>query len=132
MQSKKSNWFPHAMAMYNVIVWGTTFISTKVLLESFDPLEILIYRFVIGYVALWCLQPKFLKWQGLKTEFAYFIAGLFGVLTNTICTLCMIEIFHHSEVGTSSAACAVFKNNLRETLFEFFIDTINLFEMHHT
>ena len=79
MQNKKSKWLPHAMAMYNVIVWGTTFISTKVLLESFDPLEILIYRFVIGYVALWCLQPKYLKWQGFKTEFAYFIAGLFGV-----------------------------------------------------
>ena len=79
MQNNKSNLFPHAMAMYNVIVWGTTFISTKVLLESFEPLEILIYRFVIGYIALWCLQPKVLKWQGLKKEFAYFIAGLFGV-----------------------------------------------------
>ncbi len=79
MQNNKSNWFPHAMAMYNVIVWGTTFISTKVLLDSLEPLEILIYRFVVGYVALWCLKPQFLKWQGLKKEFAYFIAGLFGV-----------------------------------------------------
>ena len=79
MQNNKSNWFPHAMAMYNVIVWGTTFISTKVLLESLEPLEILIYRFVIGYIALWCLKPQFLKWQGIKKEFAYFIAGLFGV-----------------------------------------------------
>ena len=79
MLNKKSNLFPHAMAMYNVIVWGTTFISTKVLLESFGPLEILIYRFVIGYIALWCLKPTFLKWQGLKKELAYFIAGLFGV-----------------------------------------------------
>lgn len=79
MQNNESNWFPHAMAMYNVIVWGTTFISTKVLLESLEPLEILIYRFVIGYIALWCLKPTLLKWQGLKKEFAYFIAGLFGV-----------------------------------------------------
>ncbi len=79
MQNKKSNLFPHAMAMYNVIVWGTTFVSTKVLLDSFEPLEILIYRFVIGYIALWCLKPTFLKWQGLKKEFAYFMAGLSGV-----------------------------------------------------
>ena len=71
MLNKKSNLFPHAMAMYNVIVWGTTFISTKVLLDSFEPLEILIYRFVIGYAALWCLQPKFLSWQGMKKELAY-------------------------------------------------------------
>ena len=79
MLNKKSNLFPHAMAMYNVIVWGITFISTKVLLESFGPLEILIYRFVIGYMALWCLKPTCLKWQGLKKELAYFIAGFFGV-----------------------------------------------------
>ena len=79
MQNKKNNWFPHAMAMYNVIVWGTTFISTKVLLESFEPLEILIYRFVIGYLALWCLKPQRLKWQGVKKELAYLIAGLSGV-----------------------------------------------------
>ena len=79
MQNNKRNIFPHAMAMYNVIVWGTTFISTKVLLDSLEPLEILIYRFVIGYAALWCIQPKWLKWQGLKKEFAYLIAGLFGV-----------------------------------------------------
>ena len=79
MLNKKSNLFPHAMALYNVIVWGTTFISTKVLLDSFGPLEILIYRFVIGYIALWCLQPRFMKWQGLKMELAYFMAGLFGV-----------------------------------------------------
>ena len=79
MLNKKSNMFPHAMALYNVIVWGTTFISTKVLLESFEPLEILIYRFVIGYIALWCLKPTFLKWQGLKKELAYLLAGLSGV-----------------------------------------------------
>ena len=79
MLNKKSNLFPHAMAMYNVIVWGTTFISTKVLLDSFEPLEILIYRFVIGYIALWCLKPQILKWQGIKKELAYFITGLSGV-----------------------------------------------------
>jgi uncharacterized membrane protein len=28
------------------------------------------------------------------------IAGLFGVLTNTICTLCMIEIFQGGALAT--------------------------------
>lgn len=75
----KNIWFPHAMALYNVLVWGTTFISTKVLLDSFSPLEILIYRFLIGYIALWCLRPQWLRWQGLKKEVWYLIAGLSGV-----------------------------------------------------
>ena len=93
MQNKKRNIIPHAMAMFNVIVWGTTFISTKVLLESLEPLEILIYRFVIGYAALWCLKPQFLKWQGLKKEFAYFIAGLFLSEKKTKKEYQMMEIY---------------------------------------
>ena len=70
---------PHAFALYNVIVWGTTFISTKVLLNSFHPVAILVYRFIIGYIALWLMKPKVLKFQGVKKEFWYFMAGLLGV-----------------------------------------------------
>lgn len=70
---------PHAFALYNVIVWGTTFISTKVLLESFHPVAILVYRFIIGYIALWLMKPRVLKFQGLIKEFWYFLAGLLGV-----------------------------------------------------
>ena len=34
-----------------------TFISTKVLLEYLSPLQILFSRFLLGYIALWCLYP---------------------------------------------------------------------------
>lgn len=49
MESKLS--FGHLAALFTVVNWGTTFIATKVLLEAFTPLEILIFRFVLGYVA---------------------------------------------------------------------------------
>ena len=42
----------HAMALATIIVWGTTFIATKILLASFTPLEILVIRFVVGYLGL--------------------------------------------------------------------------------
>lgn len=34
----------HLTAIFTVILWGTTFISTKVLLTGFQPVEILFFR----------------------------------------------------------------------------------------
>ena len=42
----------HLAALLTVLIWGTTFIATKVLLESFQPVEILFFRFLLGYAAL--------------------------------------------------------------------------------
>ena len=60
MESKLS--FGHLAALFTVVNWGTTFIATKVLLEAFTPLEILIFRFVLGYVAWRWLVPGGLRW----------------------------------------------------------------------
>lgn len=51
----------HIMALLTMFIWGTTYISTKVLLEDFTPLEILFYRFVIAYIILFIIHPKFKK-----------------------------------------------------------------------
>ena len=50
--SEKSTMTGHLAAAVTIFIWGTTFISTKVLLVSFTPLEILFFRFFIGYAAL--------------------------------------------------------------------------------
>ena len=36
----------HLAALATILVWGTTFVSTKVLLRDFAPLEILFFRFL--------------------------------------------------------------------------------------
>lgn len=69
----------HLLALFTAIVWGTSFISTKQLLTSLSPFEILFLRFAIGYVALWVLYPKLLKFTNWKTEISIFVAGLAGV-----------------------------------------------------
>jgi len=48
MENKKS--FGHLSAIITIIIWGTTFISTKVLLIDFQPVEILFFRFVMGFL----------------------------------------------------------------------------------
>ena len=45
---KQSDMKGHLAAFVTIFIWGTTFISTKVLLKSFSPIEILFIRFLIG------------------------------------------------------------------------------------
>ena len=69
----------HAAAFITIFIWGTTFISTKVLLLSFTPVEILFIRFLIGYAALWIVCPKMLMLTDKKQEWYFAAAGLCGV-----------------------------------------------------
>lgn len=69
----------HLAAFVTILIWGTTFISTKVLLRVFAPIEILLIRFVIGYAALWCVRPRRLKAGDKKQEWYFAAAGLCGI-----------------------------------------------------
>lgn len=69
----------HAAAIITIFVWGVTFISTKILLTGFLPLEILFCRFVIGYLALFSICPRLLPYGGLRQEVYFIAAGLTGI-----------------------------------------------------
>lgn len=69
----------HLSALLTILVWGTTFISTKILLVKFTPLEILLFRFIIGFIALHVIYPKRLKLMTLKQEALFIGAGISGV-----------------------------------------------------
>ncbi len=74
----KTYWF-HLLAILTVVVWGTTFVSTKVLINSgFSPTEILIYRFLIAYIAIWFFCPKKFFAKTIKDELLFIGAGLCG------------------------------------------------------
>lgn len=69
----------HLAALFTIIIWGTTFISTKVLLMDFKPVEILFFRFVMGFVALLLVYPHRMKGVGRRQELAFVPAGLCGI-----------------------------------------------------
>lgn len=69
----------HMSAFVTILIWGTTFISTKILLADFAPLEILFFRFSIGYVALLLVYPHSLKTRAFNEEWLFIAAGLCGV-----------------------------------------------------
>ena len=77
--SSRQRTLGHAAALMTILIWGTTFVSTKVLLRDFTPVTVLFTRFVIGYAFLWCLKPRFLPFSGWKKEFLFAGAGLTGV-----------------------------------------------------
>ncbi|MGO4527821.1 DMT family transporter [Paenibacillus sp. 2TAF8] len=69
----------HLLALFTILIWGTTFVSTKVLLEDFTPVEILLFRFLIGYLILWMIYPRAQKVVSFGEEALFMGAGLCGV-----------------------------------------------------
>lgn len=69
----------HLAAILTIVIWGTTFISTKVLLVDFQPVEILFFRFVMGFLALMAACPRLLKKTTRDQERTFAAAGLCGI-----------------------------------------------------
>lgn len=76
---KSENVEGHFTAFLTIMIWGTTFISTKVLLRSFTPVEILLLRFVIGYIALLVAYPHLIPFKNIREELMFAGAGLCGI-----------------------------------------------------
>jgi len=69
----------HLYAFLTILIWGTTFISTKILLRSFTPIEILFIRFFIGFCALLLFYPHKLKVTDRRQELLFIAAGISGI-----------------------------------------------------
>ena len=69
----------HLLALAVSLVWGTTYISTKVLLVSFHPVEILIFRFVLAWAILFLCAPRPMLPRSLRSELPFLGAALSGL-----------------------------------------------------
>lgn len=76
---KSSSTAGHLAALLTIIIWGTTFISTKILLADFQPVEILFFRFLIGLLALLLVYPRRLSGTNRHQELTFAAAGLCGI-----------------------------------------------------
>lgn len=89
----------HIATLLTIMVWGITFISTKVLLRDFSPLEVLIFRFLIGYAALWLVYPRFVPVRRWKEELLFAGAGLCGVTLYFLLENIALTYTYASNVG---------------------------------
>ena len=69
----------HLSALTAILVWGTTFTSTKILLMSFTPVEILFFRFIIGFTVLFILSPRKISVKNMRQELIFAAAGFCGI-----------------------------------------------------
>ena len=77
--SKDSNFVHHLVAFFTVSIWGTTFVSTKVLmLNGLSPAQIFTLRFSIAYVLMLCFNHKRLFADTLKDEAKMALLGITG------------------------------------------------------
>lgn len=69
----------HFIAILTVVIWGTTFVSTKILINiGLSPVEILLYRFILAYVCILIVSHKKLCADTLKDEIFLLFSGLCG------------------------------------------------------
>ena len=108
----------HMFALFTVLVWGTTFVATKVLLSSFSPVEILFYRFLIGFVVLLVFRPKHVKLGGWRQEALVVAAGLTGVVLYFLFENIALTTTTASNVGVIVAVSPFFTAMLSTVLLK--------------
>lgn len=107
--NKESNFIYHLVAFLTVCVWGTTFVSTKVLMISgLSPAQIFTLRFAIAYILMLAFSHKRLfadSWRdeglmallGITGGSLYFLseneAMNFTTTTNTSLIVCSCPLF---------------------------------------
>jgi len=69
----------HILAFLIILVWGTTFVSTKVLINSgLSPIDIFVCRFSLAYILIWAISPKKLFANNIKDELLFAALGVTG------------------------------------------------------
>ncbi len=98
----------HVTALVTIVIWGTTFISTKILLAGFTPIEILFFRFLLGLLVLIVIDPKRLKIKDKKQEFTFAAAGLCGICLYYLLENIALTYTMASNVGVIISAAPFF------------------------
>ena len=88
-----------------IVIWGVTFVNTKVLLNDFSAFEILFLRYVAAYAALWAFAPRRFAPGGWREELTFAAMGLAGVAAYQFLENCAIGYTNASNVAILVSAC---------------------------
>lgn len=76
---KTSNIHFHLEAILVSMIWGITFVSTKVLMTNgLSPEEIMLLRFILAYICIWVISPRKLWAGSWKDEVLMAVLGMMG------------------------------------------------------
>ena len=90
----------HLMAIVTVIIWGVTFVSTKVLIShGLTPADIFFYRFILAYFCIWFVSPRIFWAKSRKDELLLAFSGITGGSLYFIAENTALEITLASNVS---------------------------------
>ncbi len=98
----------HFFAFLSVFFWSSLYVSTKILLEEFSPLELLVLQFVFGYLFLLIIKPKRLILEDKKDELYFVLCGLTGITIYNLFLNLAIDYSLASNVSVIIAAAPLF------------------------
>lgn len=79
MPKTNNNIFYHLVAFLTVAIWGTTFVSTKVLMvNGLSPAQIFTLRFAMAYVLMFCFNHRRLFADSWRDEVLMVLLGITG------------------------------------------------------
>ena len=102
MTPTNSNTTAHLAAFLTILCWGTTFVSTKVLLQGFTPVQILLIRFCIGFAALYFLSAKSTCQLTQRQNVYLASAGFFGICLYYLLENIALTYTQASSVGEAA------------------------------
>lgn len=94
----------HLAAALTILVWSVTYISTKVLLEAYQPIEILFTRFFIGFCVLSLVCRSRIRFRPFREERLFMAAGFCGVTLYFLFENMALVYSQASNVGMIVAA----------------------------
>ena len=66
----------HLYAFISISIWGSTYIVSKIVLQTIMPAQVLLIRFLIASIVLTIIYPKFKKITNFKVESLLFITAM--------------------------------------------------------
>lgn len=73
------NFFIHLLAAVVVLIWGCTFVNSKVLLlHGMEAHELFTLRFLFSYLCIWTISPRRLWANSMRDELLFILLGMTG------------------------------------------------------
>ena len=92
-----SDFWYHVAAFAMILVWGISFLNTRVLLDAgLTPTQIFVARFTIAYLSLLVISRFKVRYTGLRDELLFVVCGIAGgsayfIAENTALELTLIS-----------------------------------------
>lgn len=122
---KNSDFWYHVAAFAMILVWGISFLNTRVLLDAgLTPTEIFVARFTIAYVSLLVVCRFNVRYTGWRDELLFVVCGIAGGSAYFIAENTALELTLISDVAvlvstaplTTALMGAIFYRDERITL----------------